>query len=321
MPKVSVIVPVYGVEKYIERCARSLFEQTLDDMEYLFIDDCSPDCSVKILKGVLDDYPHRKNQVIIHRMLQNSGQAAVRKWGIQNATGEYVIHCDSDDWVDTTIYQKLYDKAILENSDIVVCGFNETDGYNILKSSIHCFDTKEEYISNMLCMKDTWAVWNKLCKRDLCNTLLFPEHNMGEDMYMTFQLVLKAPKISIVKEFLYNYYYNRESITKVQAEEKRYNNWRQSVSNAQCVFELLQRTHLAYRLTDDIEFQKYKQKKLAGNLAYNRRFAKEWFLTFKSTHSTFFRIKRLSLIERIKYSIVILLSWIKSDAYKSFFKI
>lgn len=85
MPKVSIIVPVYGVEKYIERCCRSLFEQTLDDIEYLFIDDCSPDRSIEILKKVLDEYPHRKNQVHIHRMGKNSGQAAVRKWGMRGS--------------------------------------------------------------------------------------------------------------------------------------------------------------------------------------------------------------------------------------------
>ena len=107
MPKVSVIIPVYGVEKYIERCARSLFEQTLDDIEYLFIDDCTPDRSVEILKQVLDEYPHRKNQVIIHRMEKNSGQAAVRKWGMLNVAGEYVIHCDSDDWVDIYMYEAM----------------------------------------------------------------------------------------------------------------------------------------------------------------------------------------------------------------------
>lgn len=107
MPKVSIIIPVYGVEKYIERSARSLFEQTLDDIEYLFIDDCTPDKSVEILKRVLEEYPHRKSQVVIHRMEQNSGQAKVREWGMRNATGEYVIHCDSDDWVDMHMYEEI----------------------------------------------------------------------------------------------------------------------------------------------------------------------------------------------------------------------
>ena len=79
MPKVSVIVPVFGVEKYIERCARSLFEQTLDDMEFIFVDDCTPDCSIEILKDVLSSYPQRQVQTRIYRMPCNSGLHNVRK--------------------------------------------------------------------------------------------------------------------------------------------------------------------------------------------------------------------------------------------------
>lgn len=128
MPKVSVIIPIYGVQKYIERCVRSLFEQTLDDIEYLFIDDCSPDGSVRIIMRILDEYPNRKEQVIIHRMEQNSGQAKVREWGMKNATGDYVIHCDSDDWTDLMMYESMYQKALEEDADVVVCDYYKSDG-------------------------------------------------------------------------------------------------------------------------------------------------------------------------------------------------
>ena len=128
MPKVSIIIPVYGVEKYIERCSRSLFEQTLDDLEYLFIDDCTPDKSIDVLKNILEEYPNRKNQVVIHRMDQNSGQAIVRRWGMLNATGKYVTHCDSDDWIDVRMYEAMYNKAITNNADVVVCDYEITDG-------------------------------------------------------------------------------------------------------------------------------------------------------------------------------------------------
>ena len=137
MPKVSIIVPVYGVEKYIERCARSLFEQTLDDIEYLFIDDCTPDKSVEILKRVLEEYPHRKSQVVIHRMEQNSGQAKVREWGMRNATGEYLIHCDSDDWVDMDMYRIMYEEAKRTDADIVMCGYKATDGVRVFNECYH----------------------------------------------------------------------------------------------------------------------------------------------------------------------------------------
>lgn len=151
MPKVSIIVPVYGVEKYIERCARSLFEQTLDGIEYLFIYDCTLDKSIEILKNVLEEYPQRKNQVKIVSHEKNMGLPIAIQSGLKVASGEYIIHCDSDDWVDVTMYEKMYNKAIEEGSDVVVCDFCRTDGEN--KSSInigaHTTDVKT-FILNCL---------------------------------------------------------------------------------------------------------------------------------------------------------------------------
>lgn len=100
MIKVSVIIPVYNVEKYIEHCARSLMEQTLMDIEYIFVDDCTPDHSMEILQRVLTDYPERLESIRIIHHTQNSGLATVRNTGLQIAQGEYIIHCDSDDWVE-----------------------------------------------------------------------------------------------------------------------------------------------------------------------------------------------------------------------------
>ena len=129
MVKVSVIIPVYGVEKYIERCAKSLFEQTLHDIEYLFIDDCSPDNSIKILESLLDSYPSRKANTRILKMSTNSGQAAVRMRGMKEATGEYLIHCDSDDWVDHQMYEKMYNYAKSNDYDMVWCDYYRNRWY------------------------------------------------------------------------------------------------------------------------------------------------------------------------------------------------
>ena len=90
--KVSVCIPVYGVEKYIERCARSLFEQTLDSMEYVFVDDCSPDNSIEIMQKVLEEYPHRQEQVKIIRHEVNQGVGAARNHAVAACTGNYIIH-------------------------------------------------------------------------------------------------------------------------------------------------------------------------------------------------------------------------------------
>ncbi len=217
MPKVSVIIPVYGVEKYIERCARSLFEQTLYDIEYLFIDDCTPDRSIEILKSVLEEYPNRKSQVIIHRMEQNSGQAAVRRWGMLNATGDYVIHCDSDDWVDTDMYRAMYDKALGDGADIVICDYCQTDG-GTQQMNIRSFENgldKMHILKAFFLEKYSWAVWNKLVSRKLytTNRIIFPSRNMGEDMVLTIQFLKFSKKIAYINRPMYFYFKNEISIT------------------------------------------------------------------------------------------------------------
>ena len=121
--KVSVCIPVYGVEKYIERCARSLFEQTMkDDIEFIFVDDCTPDKSIEVLQKVLEEYPNRKDQVkIIHHEV-NKGLTGARNTALKYVSGDYIIHCDSDDWVDKDLYATMYKKAAKENADVVCCG-------------------------------------------------------------------------------------------------------------------------------------------------------------------------------------------------------
>lgn len=213
MPKVSVIVPVYGVEKYIERCARSLFEQTLDDIEYLFIDDCTPDRSIEILQQVLEEYPQRKPQVIIHRMEKNSGQAAVRKWGMQNATGEYVIHCDSDDWVDADMYRAMYEKAKEDDTDLVICNYFVHDGTRLLKTMYVCNNSiADGFRNNFLLHESNWALWNKLFRRT-SNDIIYPKGNMGEDIAICAQLILQCKKIAYVDNPFYYYYKNSDSIS------------------------------------------------------------------------------------------------------------
>lgn len=219
MPKVSVIIPIYEVEKYIERCARSLFEQTLDDIEYLFIDDCTPDKSIEVLNRVLEEYPQRKNQVIIHRMEKNSGQASVRKWGMLNATGDYIIHCDSDDWVDVTMYEKMYNKAIKEKCDIVICDYYRSNTIN--KTEIKVLEMSMDYdncFRALLCHKLKPAVWNKLVRRDLYDKIsVYPTCNMGEDLVLMVQIFNDCEKISYLNQPLYYYYSNTESITGLQS--------------------------------------------------------------------------------------------------------
>lgn len=127
IPKVSVIIPVYNAEKYLHRCLESLFAQTLAEIEYIFIDDASPDNSFAILSEWIEQND-RKNQVKIIRHACNMGVSQSRQDGMDVATGEFIIHCDPDDWISENLYRKMYDKAVRENLDVVVCGITYVDG-------------------------------------------------------------------------------------------------------------------------------------------------------------------------------------------------
>ena len=234
MPKVSVIIPVYGVEKYIERCARSLFEQTLDDIEYLFVDDCTPDKSIEILMKVLDKYPERSGQVVIHRMEQNSGQAIVRKWGMQNAKGEYVIHCDSDDWIDIDMYKSMYEKGKEENADIVVCDYKITDGlHSQTKKGLYRI---ENCLSDMMYSKISWSLWNKLVKRIVYkDNIKYSENNVGEDMALVLQMMRRANRISYIQEGYYHYFYNPISTMNRHDKKNQLDKYNQMYANIKII--------------------------------------------------------------------------------------
>ena len=241
-PKVSVVVAIYKVEAYIERCARSLFEQSLDDIEYLFIDDCTPDRSIEVLQGVLSEYPIRQPQVTIHKMERNSGLPAVRKWGIQHASGEFVIQCDGDDWVEPDMYGQMYEMAVRENADMVVCDFDRTDGTKVYVTCRGCTETDSDiFARNLLLQKDAWTLWNKLVRRDCCpaDKLMFASGNMGEDMVLTIQMVLNAKKICSIHRTFYHYFINTASITHMSTEDRRMTCFHQNKANADIVFDFL----------------------------------------------------------------------------------
>ena len=252
MAKISVIIPIYGVEKYIERCAVSLFEQSLDDIEYLFINDCTKDQSIEILKEVLVRYPKRCHQVNIIDMPINSGQAATRNRGIELATGEYIIHCDSDDWLDVNAYEKLYLCAKHNNSDIVFCDFYRSDGKN--NSLIHrSIDTS----SKMKVIKDVsrnvgWSLCGALVKRDIIfeNNIIYPTQNNGEDFALMSQFIYYAQSYHKIDEPLYYYYRNPKSITNEPTEDGFLKRYLQLKQNTDLVISFYNRVQHSIKYKD-----------------------------------------------------------------------
>ena len=204
---VSVIIPIYNVERFIGHCAESLFRQTLQEVEFIFVNDASPDNSIDILREVMAKFPKRIPQAKILTHEHNKGLPSARNTGLQAATGKYVFHCDSDDFVEPDMLEQLYDKAEKEQADIVWCDWYLTFQKNERYMKQPSFSTWEEALKGILTGKMKYNVWNKLAKRELYinNGIVFPDgHGMGEDMTM-IRLMACAKKVAYVPKAFYHY--------------------------------------------------------------------------------------------------------------------
>ena len=189
-PKVSVIITIYNREKYIEDCARTLFEQTLNDVELLFVDDASTDDSVMVLRKLLENYPKRKELTRIICLEKNGGRAVARQTGIDHLTGDYVIHVDSDDWVDFDMLEKLYEKAKKNHADIVGC--NVTHEYRNYKR-IFCQDYSDDMEENI---SEDWKGLNiSAVKKNNLFVLKNKKNTVpDQDFYMTVRELAELVK-------------------------------------------------------------------------------------------------------------------------------
>lgn len=204
---VSVIIPIYKVEKFIGRCVKSLMEQTLQDVEYIFVDDASPDGSIAVLRNVLADYPERSNYVKILTHAENKGLPAARNTGLSVARGEYIFHCDSDDFVEQDMLEQLYHKAIETDADIVWCDWYLTFENSERYMKQPAYGTPLEALKAMLGGAMKYNVWNKLIRKSLYveNKIEFSAgYGMGEDMTIML-LFAYAKKIAYLPHAFYHY--------------------------------------------------------------------------------------------------------------------
>ena len=216
----TVIVPVYNVAPYIEKCARSLFEQTLDDLEILFVDDCSPDKSVEIIKSVLEEYPERKSLTRIIKMPSNGGQAAVGRAGGNEAPRGYFIERDGDALVGAQVENDVYDEAIRTGADIVVCDeIEELSTGQRLKPAGNLPENGKQLMKNWY--KNTIGLFchNKLVKRSLYtdnDILPWVDLNMWEDNGLFARLFYHAGKVTQISGKAF-YHYNRTNVNAMTA--------------------------------------------------------------------------------------------------------
>lgn len=219
---ISIIVPVYNVEKYLPQCINSLINQTYKNLEIILVDDGSLDDSGKIC----DEFSKRDSRIIvIHK--QNNGLSSARNAGLEIARGDYIGFVDSDDWLDENMYEILF-KLIKDNdSDISCCRFFKTANSDekipaVDNETIQSF-TNIEGLNNFYTdlYVQTVVAWNKLYKRNLFNNVVYPVGKIHEDEGTTYKLFYKANKITYINRPLYYYRSTPNSITTRKFNKKR----------------------------------------------------------------------------------------------------
>ena len=220
MKKISVIVPIYNVEAYLERMLESLINQTYKNLEIILIDDGSTDSSAKIC----DKYKKKdKRIVVMHK--KNEGVSVARNKGLELARGDYIGFVDSDDVISLDMYERLYNNIISTNADISVCSYStfSKDVDFEYKDNIKIFN-KEEALKDII--SDgiiTNFLWNKLFKSNLFNNIKFPENCIYEDLYVMPKLIEKIDRLCFDYSKLYGYFKRNNSYVNTYNEEKNKN--------------------------------------------------------------------------------------------------
>lgn len=203
-PLISVIVPVYNVEKYLHRCVDSILNQTFGDFELILVNDGSSDNSLAICQ----EYEKRDSRVTVIDT-PNRGSSSARNTGLSKAVGNWVIHIDSDDWIELDMIQILFDKAIKEDADIVACGLIEDDGETCKLVHIYPYDKYEPKSEIFRVDVQYSSVCNKLVKKELYdkyNIHFVDGVRMWEDVVVTSRLRYHSRKTVIVNKPLYHYF-------------------------------------------------------------------------------------------------------------------
>ena len=298
-PKVSVIITIYNREKYIEKCARSLFEQTLDMIEYVFIDDASKDESLAQLSKVKEDYPNRLPFVKVISLTVNAGVANARNVGLANVTGEYVIHADSDDWVDADMYERLYNKAIEFDADIVGCNICHEYANRTSFLEQNYAVTVDENISRLI----RGSIHPSLCT-SLTRTSLIKDNNlsflsglnMGEDLYFNLNLYLYARKIESISFAPYHYRHTDDS-SSFHHNRSTINS---GIEIGRRIEQLMRKERRYESFADDIEYRKFSLKLPLAKDFDNYENYRYWLKTFPETHRHIWRYKELDWKLRIE---------------------
>lgn len=258
--KVSVIVPMFNVENYIKRCAISIFEQTIDNFEIIFVNDASSDSTLDILNTLIQQYKNKKIQIKVINNDSNKGLSYTRKIGFSLAKGEFISTIDSDDYIDRNMLETMYLKANANNADIVVCDFSieYQNSKTLFIDSIP--STNDQLIKALLEKKISSSICNKLIRKKIIDNILIDmntELSYMEDNYFMLRVFSLNPIIVKVNLALYHYIqYNSNSLTKTRTSL----HFKDMIKYWQLVDEFMIITNQNEKFKNTIAIQKIKSK-------------------------------------------------------------
>lgn len=277
MYKVSILTPVYNVERFFEKCTRSLFEQTYSNLEYIFVNDCTPDRSIDILNNVLEDYPNRKGQVKLITNEKNRGASASKNIAIDNATGEFVSFVDADDWMELNAVELLVTEQLRTGSDVVWGKFVEhtNDGnYPLQEPS---YKNKQEWLL-CYCRLTTGSImanWRRIIRRSLLeqhNIRSVEGFNYAEDKLLMCQVAYYANNFSTIDDYIYHYNrLNALSVTAKQSNTFNINAFQQEIGSIQCIEDFFSTKESVYYYEVERAKVRYLKEKLGETIRYSSR--------------------------------------------------
>lgn len=209
-PLLSVIIPVYNVEKYLAQCLDSVCNQTYSSLEILVIDDESPDNSGKIA----DEYAKKDSRIkVLH--ISNSGAAGARNRALDICNGEYIMFVDSDDWLEKSAIEVMMKNMLDNNCDMVLCQYydeftNKSENHTFLEKSFICSDMT--FIKDMIKKWEYIINWNKIYKTSAINAIRFVEGRCIDDEFFTYKAIMNMKSIYIGNEYLYHYRMRKSSV-------------------------------------------------------------------------------------------------------------
>ena len=245
---ISVIIPVYNIEKYLSRCITSVVNQTYKNLEIILVDDGSTDGSAKIC----DEWAQKDERIKVFH-IGNDGVSAARNLGIDNSNGDYICFVDSDDWLECDMIEFLLEKAVKYDSDITRCSyFTELmngAGSPLVPDEISEFPTRNEIICELISKGViAGAIWNKLYKRSAIGDTRFDINlKYGEDLYFNYRIYNKNLSASFFNEPKYHYFLRTGSVTNsefgdtafhlLQVKQKIYEEERDNTETSKTVFK------------------------------------------------------------------------------------